>query len=86
MSQQGTVTLQEAVSLAWQLPALDKVRLIERLAPEIERDLLRQQPQERAQELKSLLGLCADLGSAPSAGEINEIRHEMWATFPREDV
>jgi hypothetical protein len=82
MSQQGTVTLQEAVSLARQLPALDKVRLIEWLAPEIERDLLRQQPQE----LKSLLGLCADLGPAPSAGEIDEIRHEMWVTFPREDV
>jgi hypothetical protein len=81
MNSEGTVTLQKAVSLARQLPALDKVRLIEWLAPEIERDLLR-----RPQELKSLLGLCADLGPAPSAGEIDEIRHEMWSAFPREDV
>ncbi len=86
MNSRGTVTLQEAVSLARQLPALDKIRLIEWLAPEIERDLLRQRPQERAPELKSLLGLCADLGPAPPADEIDEIRHEMWATFPREDV
>ena len=81
MNNKGTVTLQETVSLARQLPVRDKVRLIEWLAPEIERDLLR-----RPRALKSLLGLCADLGPAPSAEEIDEIRHEMWATFPREDV
>ena len=82
MNNKGTVTLQETVSLARQLPARDKVRLIEWLAPEIERDLLRRRPWA----LKSLLGLCADLGPAPSARQIDEIRHEMWATFPREDV
>jgi hypothetical protein len=30
--------------------------------------------------------LCADLGPAPSAEDIDEIRHEMWAGFPREDI
>ena len=28
-----------------------------------------------------LLGLCADLGSAPSAAEIDQARRAMWATF-----
>jgi len=82
MSEKGTVTLEQVVSLARRLPPLEKIRLIEQMAPEIERDVLRQRPVRR----KSLLGLCADLGPAPSAEEIDEIRHEMWAGFPREDI
>jgi hypothetical protein len=35
---------------------------------------------------RSILGLCADLGKAPSAEEIDEARREMWAKFPRDDV
>jgi len=80
MSEMGTVTLEQVISLARQLPPLEKVRLIERIAPEIERDMRQQRP------LKSLLGLCADLGPAPSAEDIDEIRFEMWAGFPRRDI
>ena len=61
---------------------MEEIRLIERMVPEIERDMLGQRPHRR----KSLLGLCADLGPAPSAEDIVEIRHEMWADFPREDI
>lgn len=81
MSETGTVTLEQVISLARQLPPLEKLRLIERMAPEIERDLL----DERPSRCKSLLGLWADLGPAPSAKESDEIRREMWADFPRED-
>jgi hypothetical protein len=35
---------------------------------------------------RSLLGLCADLGPAPSAEDTDEARREMWANFPREDI
>jgi hypothetical protein len=35
---------------------------------------------------RGIIGLCADLGPAPSAEEIDEARREMWATFPRDDV
>ena len=35
---------------------------------------------------KSLWGLCADLGPAPSAEEIDKVRREEWANFPREDI
>ncbi len=35
---------------------------------------------------RSVLGLCADLGKAPSAAEIDDARREMWGTFPRDDV
>jgi len=82
MNGKGTVTLEQVVSLARQLPPVEKVRLIERIAPEIERDMLTQRPVK----LRSLLGLCADLGPAPSAEDIKEVRREMWASFPREDI
>lgn len=79
---QGTATLDEVLSLAKKLSARDKIRLIENMAPEIERDLLSSQ----TKPLKSLWGLWADLGPAPSAEEIDEVRREEWANFPREDI
>lgn len=82
MTETKAATLEQVVSLARQLPPVEKIRLIERMVPEIERDMLSQRPPRR----KSLLGLCADLGPAPSAEDIDEIRHEMWADFPREDI
>jgi len=82
MNQTEPVTLEQVISLARQLPPLEKIRLIEQTAPEIERDM----PSQRPLNLKSLLGLCADLGPAPSAQEIDEIRREMWADFSQEDV
>ena len=35
---------------------------------------------------RSILGLCADLGPAPSADDIDEARREMWSAFPRNSV
>jgi hypothetical protein len=35
---------------------------------------------------RSFIGLCADLGPAPSAEEIDEARREMWAGLPRDDI
>jgi len=82
MSDTPAVTLDQVLTLARQLPPLEKIKLIERIAPEIEQDLRvnLQTPRPR----RSLLGLCADLGPAPSAKEIDEVRREMWASFPRE--
>ena len=73
MAERKVATLEQVVSLARQLPPVEKIRLIERMVPEIERDMLGQRPPRR----KSLLGLCADLEPAPSAEDIVEIRHEM---------
>jgi hypothetical protein len=75
------VTLEEVLNQVRQLSLVDKVRLIERVAPEIERELVTDQPIPR----KSLWGLCADLGAAPSAHEIEQARLEEWANFPRDD-
>ena len=74
--------LQEVLNLAKLLSPVDKVRLIQELAPDIERELVSNKITPR----KSLWGLCADLGNAPSADEIDEARREEWANFPREDI
>jgi hypothetical protein len=79
---QSTVTLNEVFSLAKKLSPRDKLRLIEHIAPEIERDLTPVTPEPR----KSLWGLWADLEPALSAEEIDEARKEVWNSFPREDI
>jgi hypothetical protein len=77
----NTVALLEKIlDLAKQLPLRDKVRLIERIAPQIERELETPMPVPR----KSLRGLWRDLDI--SGKEIDEARQEMWAGFPREDL
>jgi hypothetical protein len=71
------VTLEEALGLVKRLSPLDKARLIERIVPDIERELATAQSAPR----KSLWGLCADLGPAPSAEDIDQARQEEWANF-----
>lgn len=73
-----TVTLDAVLQLAKQLSAIDKVRLFERLAPEIERDLQSAKPRE------SLRGLWKGLNITDE--DITEMRREMWADFPRADI
>ncbi len=74
------VTLEEALDLVKQLSALDKARLIERIVPDIERELKTARPTPR----KSLRGLWRGLDITEE--EIAEARREMWGNFPREDI
>ncbi len=77
------MSLQEVIRLAKQLSTVDKVRLIQQIAPDIERELT-----DKLSTLprQSLWGLCADLGKAPSIQEIDVARSQEWASFPREDI
>lgn len=84
MSDPPAVTLDQVITLARQLPPREKLRLIECLAREVEHDLRAELQTPRPR--RSRLGLCADLGPAPSAAEIDEVRREMWASFPRDDI
>lgn len=77
----STATLDDAMDIALSLPPLDRVRLIERLASTLERDI-----QTQSSPKRSLYGICADLGKAPSAAEIDQARRDAWAGFPREDI
>lgn len=76
------VTLEEVLRLARRLSPVDKVRLIERVAPEVERALAARQGGGN----RSVFGLLKDLGPAPSAEEIDAARHESWSSFPHDDV
>ncbi len=80
MTQDGA--LEDVATLAMRLTPQDKVRLIERLASDLEKDMASQRPAPR----RSLYGTLADLGAAPSADEIDEARREAWTGFPREDI
>jgi hypothetical protein len=71
-----------ALELVGNLSALEKVRLMERIAATLEDDLA----QTSDQPLDTLYGIFADLGTAPSAADIDEARREMWGTFPRGDL
>lgn len=64
------MTFKAVFSLVKQLYISEKLRLIKWMVPEIERGLVVVRPSLR----KSLWGLCADLGIAPSAAEIDEVR------------
>jgi len=77
----ATVTVDSVLELLRQLPPRDQLRVVARAAPEVARPT----PSGRT-PLRSLRGLCADLGPAPSAEEIDEARREAWANFPREDI
>jgi hypothetical protein len=75
-----TVTLADALELIKQLSLLDKIRLIEQIAPQIERELTNIQTKPR----KSLRGLWR--GSNVTELDIAQMRQEVWENFPREDV
>ena len=76
----NAVTFEEALAAARQLSAIDKARLIVRIAPDIERELKTGQPARR----RSLRGLWRGLDITEE--DIAEARREMWVGFPREDV
>lgn len=60
----------------------EQARLIAKPAAELEQHL----PSPPKTPTKSLLGIVADPGPAPSEEDIAEIRREMWGNVPREDI
>ncbi len=74
------ISLEEVLNLAKQLSPVDKVRLFEKLAPEIERALQLTQATPR----KSLRGLWQGVNITNE--DIDEVRQEMWTNFPRSDI
>jgi len=77
---QQDITLEQVIQAAKQLSLLDKVRLIQQVAPQIERELHTARPTPR----KSLRGLWRGLDVTED--QIAEARREMWGNFPRENI
>ncbi|BAT56114.1 hypothetical protein NOS3756_51160 [Nostoc sp. NIES-3756] len=74
------VTIEDALALVKQLSLIDKIRLIEQVAPQIEKELISVQSKQRI----SLRGLWK--GSQITESDISEVRQQIWSNFPREDV
>jgi hypothetical protein len=65
------ISLEQAIGIAKQLTPLEKVRLIEQIIPDLVTPL--ETLSQRPRSLKSAYGICADLGTAPSAEEIDDL-------------
>ena len=74
------VTLEDALAFVRQLSPVDKARLIERMVPDIERELRAAQSTPHV----SLRGLWRGLDL--TGDEIDQAREELWGEFPRGDV
>lgn len=74
------ITVEQVLELTKQLPLQEKVRLIERITPQINRDLRTIRRKSR----KSLRGMWR--GINVTREDIDEARREMWANFPRGDI
>jgi hypothetical protein len=79
---ESPVTLDDVLRLAIRLSPVDRVRLIERMAPDIERELVG----HSGTPTRSLLGPLKESGPAPSKEEIDAARHEAWRSFPRDNI
>jgi hypothetical protein len=84
------ITVDTILELAQQLSASDQLRLVARLTDALaNQQAVPIQPEaKKGQEQPkfTIRGLLADLGPAPSAEDIDEVRREMWANFPRDDI
>ena len=82
------IILDVVLSLARQLRPVDKARLVTRLAPDVEAVLEKNEPMSVTPRPRSesIRGILADLGPAPSAEDIDEVRREMWASMTHEDA
>jgi hypothetical protein len=76
-------SLESIVEQVRQLSPLDRVRLVEQVMEIVKVDVEERQPKKPR---RSLYGVLAEFGPAPSAEEIDEVRREMWGNFPREDI
>ncbi|HEX9989956.1 MAG TPA: hypothetical protein VGE45_15965 [Chloroflexia bacterium] len=74
------ITLEEILELVKQLSLLDKVRLIQEIASQIEQELRTVQPVQRT----PLRGLWEGLDITDD--DIAKVRAELWGDFPHKDV
>lgn len=77
--EESFITLDQMVNLAQRLSPLEKLRLIESLAADLEKAVPAPTPRRRS--LRGVLKGCA-IGEE----EIAQARQEMWGNFPREDL
>jgi len=78
-------TLEQVKRLAAKLSPEEKTRLAQWIG-EPSGEEVAVDDAARTMPRRSLYGLCADLGHGPTDEDIEDVRHEMWTGFPREDI
>ena len=78
------ITIDQILNLAKTLKPMERELLLARLTPLLESSPIESES-EQSPPRRSLRGMLADLGPAPSAEDIDEAKREMWGNFPRED-
>ncbi len=76
-----TITFEQVLTLAQQLPPKEQARLVVRLAPMLEQSL----DQAPAPPMQ-LRGIWSHFTLIPTEKDIAEVRREMLANFPSEDL
>jgi Mg/Co/Ni transporter MgtE len=76
-------TYKDILSYVQRLSPADKVRLLEDISASLRHELT---PSAPSPKHTSLYGLLKDLGQSPSEDDIDAMRREMMADFPREDI
>ena len=72
---------------ALHLSSLQKVKLVEKLMSVLETEMSTDTIESvESVPKRSLYGVLAHLGPAPSSEEIDGSRREAWGNFPREDI
>lgn len=74
--QKQHVTFDEVLQAVEKLSLEDKIRLVELLKAEVHPDSSFEQRRAR----RSLLGIAAHLGPAPTEEDIAEVRREVWSS------
>ncbi|MBK9091824.1 MAG: hypothetical protein IPM84_03430 [Anaerolineae bacterium] len=80
------VTFEQVVLLAQRLRPVDQARLVVRLAPKVEWLLMKIESISSPPSRIPLRGLWSDLGTAPSAEDIDQVQQEMWSTFAESEA
>jgi hypothetical protein len=78
---ENAITLNEVWPLVQRLSSIDKLRLIERIAPQLERELRTTRATPPPQPLRGMWQ-----GLDITEEDIAEARQEMWGNFPRDDI
>ena len=76
-----TITFEQVLTLAQQLPPKEQARLVVRLAPMLEQSL-----DHAPAPPMQLYGILAGMHPVPSEEDIAEVRREMLANFPSDDL
>ena len=80
------ITFEQVFLLAQRLRPVDQARLVVRLAPKVEWLLMQVESTFPPLSRIPLRGLLSDLGTAPSAQDMDQVQQEMWSIIAKDEA